>query len=135
MIGYHYTSYSNWKKIKKEGLIPYILDNPELRRVFGKKVRGVWLWPKRLKGISHSGSIIFQVSSKNTGTVVLLKLKYNKKNLLCSYNGEKVVLYHYGAIGNFDYHIGKDEALVICSPIPASDIDLVDTYNLFQAWK
>ena len=128
MKGYHYTSYSNWKKIKQEGLIPYEIKHNELLEYFNPYPKGIWLWPKRLTGISHTGSVLYQLAMKNEYRVVLLQVDISDEFLL-RWEGHKVVLPHDGHIENFVYHDGE-EGVIYTEWIPPSRIKLIDIYDV-----
>lgn len=128
--GYHYTTLSNWDQIKKDGgFIPYRIEKPELRDLTIVPINGIWLWTKRLTGMSHAGSIIFQ-SQKGDANVVLLKVKYYVDTRL-RVDNRLVQLYHQGTIGNLKYHNGE-EAIIVTTRIPFGDIQVVNIYNLMD---
>lgn len=138
-IGYHYTSVENWSKIRKEGLKPYEIDRPALRMIFNRPIMGIWTWLRRQSGLSHVGSILYQIGDKGTNEVVLLTYEYNEDDKL-SPDGQpdKVVeLPHDGWIGNLQYHRGleQERAVIVTKAIPKRKIDLLDTFNILDAWK
>lgn len=133
--GYHYTSYSSWLKIKKEGLKPYLIEKPELKPYFNKPIKGIWTWLDNLKGESHIGSVVFQMATKGDMRIMKLKYPYSDKDVL-KYDGRKIILPHNGIIGNWKYHKGdKDKAVVVCKAIKAKDIEVVEDYNLMKLLK
>jgi len=140
LIGYHYTSAENWASIKKEGLKPYSIKKMGLIPYFGtKSISGIWMWRSRQFGISHAGSIIFQIGTKATSKVVLIALKYKIDDCLhYEEEGEKclVTLHHDGFIENYQYHQCREceKACILTRPILAKDIELVNAYCLADAW-
>jgi hypothetical protein len=139
LIGYHYTSIENWAKIRKEGLRPYLIDRPAIREYVRDPVYGIWTWLYRLKGLSHIGSILFQMGTKGTMQVVQLRYRFNENDRLSPDNQpDKIIqLPHDGWIGILPYHTRKTEetAVIVTKTIPPEDIDLLDTFNLLDAWS
>lgn len=141
MIGYHYTSYSNWNYIKSEGLLPYDIRKKEFRLyIKDGKVNGIWIWRKKLEGIGHVGSILWQVASKEDPIVVLLKVVYSKDHRLKLRDiGEKkeklVELSHEGYFGKWEYHTGEEKAFIYTRIIPPEDIELVKIFNIMKLLK
>lgn len=142
MKGYHYTSYKNWKKIKKYGLIPYIIKHPDIMELIPVPIHGIFTWKKDHKGDSHIGSILFQKASKNSNRIVKLCFDYKKEDIF-HYEDKKVQLYHYGEINTstgFFQHKGqkyhkKEEAYIITSIIEPKNIRLVGDYDLLKLLK
>lgn len=137
MIGYHYTSLSCWKKIQKVGLKPYLIRKPEFRFHIGKEeVSGIWIWTQRFNGLSHIGSILYQITTKNTTQVVLLSVSYTTKNVLTDDNGGLIILHHTGHIGNLEYHTFPDDKAVVClKAISPKKITLIKEYDLLDIWE
>lgn len=136
MIGYHYTTYSNWKRIKKEGLIPYKIQREELLPYFKRGIaHGIWVWTKKLKSIAHVGAILYQMTMKNELKAVLLKVKFNYDDVLSPPNSSDdiIALCHHGTIGNLKYHRYREEAYIITKPI--KDFKLLKVYNFKKAFK
>lgn len=137
LLGYHYTSYSNWKYIQEIGLLPTPVSDEKLRVIRKYPLpawngTGVWVWPDRLGPNAHAGSILFQVATKATPRVVLLQLKYDVKDLLRDEEGAIVALHHDGSLGNWAYH-DKELAFLVIVPIPANNIELVESYDVVKA--
>lgn len=132
MTGYHYTSYSNWQKIQKEGLKPSIYRKREFKDLGVKSIKGVWLWMNKPKGNSHVGEILFRVARKQESKIVLLEVKYKKE--FETKNGESLTLYHHGAIGKWTYH-ENEEAKIAVETIAPRNIKLVKTYDLKRLLK
>lgn len=136
-IGYHYTSYECWQKIKREGLKPYTIYHPEVREYIHKgMITGIWLWWMPQTGLSHRGCILYQMSQKNSTKIVLLSVKYNVDDRMGSNSSEDYILPHNGYIGELHYHSGKDpeKAYVIKKTIPAKKITLLAEYDLLNVW-
>ncbi len=119
--------------IKKTGLKPYRLGCMNSKDIIDKtnKRKGIWLWSKDLKGKTHLGTIIYQVSSKNSDKIVKLKVWYDTNQLLKGLRGERVWTSHYGQIDKYIYHT-KEEGVIIIEPIPPSEIELVKVYDLIK---
>jgi len=139
MIGYHYTSLDNWRVIKKQGLVPYDIIKPELFEIcpYGA-CRGIWLWKFRLYGVSHAGSVLFQMAKKGVTKVVMLKVKYELKN--CLYGVVDGVsgyaeLAHSGTFDNLKFHNNTEKARIVIRPISPDKIKLIAVYNLATAWR
>jgi hypothetical protein len=138
-VGYHYTSYDCWTKIKREGLLPYSLCKPEFRAVIGsERTIGIWIWQERFSGVSHTGSIIWQIGDKNTAKVVLLKVRYNDADVLRGkMDGRegKVQISHTGNINRFYHHTGIETAYIVTKGIPPECIKLIGKYDLAKAFR
>ena len=134
MITYHYTSFSNWKKIKKEGLVPYEIKHDELFIVFGEYPMGIWLWKNKPRGIAHTGGVIYQLATKNDTKIVLLRVTIDDWSVLRAPDGRTIKLTHEGHIQEFQYH--KNEKSVICTDfVSPKDIELVDIYDVKERLK
>lgn len=136
MIGYHYTSFDNWQKIKTEGLSPYVFYKPETADIIPEgKFFGVWIWRRRFRGMSHVGSIMYQVSTKKTPKIVLLKVRYRKEDRMANPYGEGIVsISHTGTFGEFAFHTGVEKSYVIVKPIPPEQIKLLEVYDVDKAF-
>lgn len=131
--GYHYTSYSLWLKIKKEGLIPYSISKPELRPYFPEPVMGIWTWINNPEGESHTGAIVFQMGTKQDTRIVKLKYSYDDKDVLF-FKEREIRLPHTGIIGSWNYH-EEELAVIVLKPIQPENIELVGDYNLIELLK
>jgi len=132
MIGYHYTSYTNWLKIKKEGLVPYYMKNLFSQ---GFQDKGVWLWKYRMHGKEHIGNLIYQLSVKAETKIVVLRVKYDKKDIWQYPDYYQVIIHHDGEIGKFKYHNTEDkvtESVTLTKAIPPEDISLIKMYDLIR---
>jgi hypothetical protein len=137
-VGYHYTSAECWEKIQVEGLRPYVISKACLLNEIGKaSIEGIWVWQRRMYDLSHIGSIIYQMAVKNTLHVAFLEVSYDLDDCL-SPRGQPdmlITLPHSGRIENLQYHVGKDSAVIVTKVIPSENINLLNTYNLLDAWK
>ena len=117
---YHFTSFGNWEKIMKDR---------EMKEYKIKKCKksGIFLWKNKLTGISKNGTILHQIATKNTGTVVELEI-----NLENTYNFTNSK--HEGLIGEFCYH-SDEEALIYHNKIPIECIKLINKYKIEEAFK
>lgn len=143
MIGYHYTSYTNWQDIQKNGLEPYPITNDmfvDYHKDNPRTVNGIWLWTRRFTGRPHIGSILQQFSTKNDTKIVYLKVTYYGTDQLFikDYTGEycPVELTHQGTIGDVTYHDHeRHKSRVVVKPIPPHQIELIATYDLRELLK
>ena len=140
--GYHLTSQENWKRIQKEGILPYqIKKDVFLENGFPDYPQGIWTWVDDIQGMSLAGTIIFQCVSKGTMEVVKLRFKYDPgSDVLRAPDGRRLSLTHDGELStelrgkietnnHLTYH-SDEEAVIITRPIKASDIDIVGVYDL-----
>lgn len=133
MIGYHYTTKSNWEKIKIQGLIPYEVHKDELKKYFPRGVKAIWVWRKSFRGLGHTGSIIFQAQKGDT-SIVKLKVEYDFADILRS--GHRIVeIQHWGNVGNLLYHTGNEKAYLITEKILPEKIKLVKEFDLIKLLK
>ena len=131
MIGYHYTTYANWLKIKKQGLIPYMIEHDEILDTLKKPIWGVFLWQRRQRGISHLGCLLDRMIKKKSPKLVLLKARYNKNDILEQIGDDTISLDHTGELGEWVYH--KSEPVVIVKvKIPVKNIELIRIYNFLE---
>lgn len=133
MKGYHYTAY--WGKVRKQGLKLHTINKEELLPHFLKPVKGIWLWKDRLEGISHVGSILFQMFSKNEQKVALLEVGYELSDILLTEKGDRIILQHQGTMGNFQYHDYTQEAYILINKVPPSRIKCLGVYNFMEAFN
>lgn len=84
-------------------------------------------------GRSHFGTILYQMSKKNTDDVVFLKLKYDTNNLW-EYNECIVKTKHRGTIDKYVYHT-NEPGVISMYGIPPENIELVRTYNLLEIFN
>jgi len=139
MIGYHYTSVENYRQIRENGLVPYYVPAAKFAarfdiNPFPDGVYGVWLWDHEPTGVAEFGNLIWQLSTKESTTIVKLRVSYHKDDRLESADGELIKMYHDGNIGKFQYH--EDEtARIITRTIPPTNITLVRTFNLLDVLK
>lgn len=134
MKTYHYTSRSNWEKIKTFGLQPYVISKPELDHYFPGGVRGVWLWEEKPVGKSNMGCILYQFGTKSETNIVLLEVSIDEENLL-HFGKRLVTLPHEGTIGNYEYHEGYDKGVIHTLAISPNKIKLLKTFNLIELLK
>jgi hypothetical protein len=132
-IGYHYTTLSNWLRIKNIGLIPQLLQKPELEKYFPGGANVIWVWTDNLNGLAHAGSIIFQCQKGDT-RIVKLKVRYLQRDAL-KYGSMNVVVHHTGFIGECFYHDGTQKSVLITKPISPEHIELVKEYDLIKLLK
>lgn len=121
---YHYTTWSRWLSIQRDGLVPYALNKPEL----GKNAMGIWMYPERPRGEEHIGSVLWQVCMKREMRVALLKCRYDPATMI----GESLRAWnitHCGTLGNWQFHYDTP-CVVVVEAIRPEDIELVGDYDL-----
>jgi len=134
-IGYHYTSLKCYRSIQEQGIIPYKIHKPELSNFFKDGIfTGIWIWTERLEGLSHAGSVIFQMSNKGEPVAVMLQVIYHVESLL-QIAGYNLLLSHFGVMNNLKYHTGNEKARILTHEIPADRIKLLGIYDLGQAFN
>jgi hypothetical protein len=121
VIGYHYSSYKNWLKIRKQGLIPYRIDG--IDEWLKKPVKGIWVWKDRMKGIEHLGTLLDRVIRKKTPRVVFLRVRFDNINCLQGFE-----IRHEGKLQDWIYH-KKRQSFIVLSKIPVRDIEIIESYN------
>lgn len=134
LTGYHYTSLSNWLRIKELGLIPYLIQKPTLDPYYPGGVMGIWIWVDKFKGLPHAGSILYQMTMKGETSAAWLEVKYDYTNIL-RWNGRKIELSHDGNMEKLVYHTGAEKSVLVTTPIPPEDIKLLKIYDLLKALK
>lgn len=134
MIGYHYTTWENWEKIREEGLIPYEIRKPELLEYFPNYPIAIFVWEKKLKGQEHIGSVLYQATMKKCMRIVELEIRYTKEDMLTHTDPvfkwkRNVKLWHRGKIGQWKYH-NKVPSILVGNTILPENIRLVGDYDL-----
>ena len=133
LVGYHYTSWENWKQIRETGLHLYMLERPEFPEEYRQQM-GIWVWQENVSGLSHCGQIIYHMAKKASTRIVKLQVLYREESIFRGKLGEsfgRIRIGHRGTIQNLVYH--EDEpAWIIKEPIPADRIKLVCVYDLFD---
>lgn len=122
-VGYHYTSLENWKKIKREGLLPSTIEPIGLPGVF----KGTWLWRRKPRGLFQAGVVLRQIELKGTKKIVELYVRYNENDIL-SFEGKRVVFHNSLVIGSMDF--GEMSSVIVTSPIPNWEILLIKKYDI-----
>lgn len=143
MIGYHYTSLENWKKIRKQGLKPYPITNEQFK-LFNKDnpktIDAVWLWTRRFEGKPHIGAILYQFATKNDMSIVHLECEWywHQQARIMDEDGEMCPfeLGHEGTIGLTTYHDPDiHKSRLINETIPPKRIKLLKVYDLEELLK
>lgn len=120
---YHYTTWRNWLDIQRDGITPYLLNKP----CFRYDTRGIWMYPRRLQGDEHVGSVLWQVCMKREMHVVLLKCRYDPRMMIGRPESWNVT--HSGTLGEWQFH-HDTPCVVVTEAIPPEDIELVGDYDL-----
>ena len=133
---WHYTDARNVKSILKKGLIPYRLNlkavSEATRKEWGiKNPKGVWLWKKRQRGVSHAGIILNQFVRKEAKKVALLRVLVKHEEVNSWPNKLSISTYHVGFIGKWYYH-WRTQAWISRVKIPPERIKLVKVYDVVK---
>ncbi len=132
--GYHYTSLENWNRIKNEGIQLYEISKPCFEKDLGfSSIQGIWVWRNNPQGMSHVGSIIYQISKKGCYEVVKLRLTFPVKDVFRVTHG-KVILYHKGELEALTYH-DREEAEIVIEPIQPKRIELMAVYDIREQFS
>lgn len=134
MIGYHYTTYSNWLKIQKEGMQPYEVYNQKVLDTLNTdKLKAIWVWADKLSGLSHKGQILYSAILKQNLKIALLKITYSLKEEHLGPLGQPVRIKHTGLLnsrnGDWTYH-QEEVAILLKNSIKPENIELVKLYDL-----
>lgn len=129
--GYHFTSYDNWVKIKKEGLKAYLInDHLALTEIFPGGIKGIWLWKKCPKTLERLYWAIFQFSKKKTPEIVLLEVEYDPDCTLS--NGMHIN--HDMKLGNLEFD-DSPESIIVIKDIGPGNIKLLKMWDLLELIK
>lgn len=140
MIGYHVTDARNWPSIQEYGLIPYPINKPKITDGLPTD-QGIWVWDIRPSGDKAHGQAIFLMSKHRTKGLVLLEVRYTRKDVLIGtsvgyrLNGATVRYTdgHYGTLntvnGDWDWHDGEPYT-ILKNPIKPRRITLLETWDL-----
>lgn len=135
MIGYHYTSYDNWRRIQSEGIMPYVLR----RDIVHDGVPGIWIFKDMQQGTSHAGCILFQINSKRTFHVVELEVEYRQEWTVREGWEDCDVLHEGRVLDDKGWLIGhyhkSARAVIVWKPIRPELIRMIGDYQFKDAWK
>lgn len=137
MIGYHYTSYKNWLKIKKQGLKVYpIKDWWLLKNLIEADfpTKGIYVWKKKQNPKEHLGVMLDQLMDKNETKIVCLSVDYTDEDKLKTLWGQGVDIFHDGDIENFHYHT-KARGTLLGRKISPERIKLLGVYDFEKVEK
>lgn len=148
MIGYHYTSLENWNKIQVDGLIPYIpteydlegvkVDHAELKTAFKNNLpECIWVWKYRLVQPTHLGTLLFQLLTKVSFEICVIKVSYGYSDILkpsILKLGQKYNYNHSGHLGAWKYHLNIPFEL-LKKRIPPNRLKLVQSFDFLQLTK
>lgn len=137
--GWHYTSWSNWMKIRAEGLKPTRLSEDKILAVQDLTDptwdgKAVWVWIRKLNPEEHMGSVIYQLAMRAETKIVTLKVRYQFKQRLAPLpdsGGTRIQLRHNGKIEKYRYHHRTPSCLVV-TKIPPEDVELVKVFDITQ---
>jgi hypothetical protein len=147
MRAWHYTPRRNWLKIREEGLIPLLIDHPDIVGLGLGPVFGTWVWLEPQEGRAHLGNLIFQLSSKGLPCVVKLEVDWQPDDAWTNQHGDGLRLRHEGTLGPpvrgrtemttrrgvpFWYHTSEPSLILGCR-IPPERIHLVGSYDMVAA--
>lgn len=138
MIGYHYTSYENWQRIKYDGLKLNNITKPELFPYLLKKtVRGIWVWTHELEQRDELGTLLWVLSKEHTYRVSKLEVHYERGELLTFFDellwaNRTFIMHHNGTIGDFEFHPGTPTAHIITVPVEADRVKCLQTFNFLS---
>ncbi len=132
MIGYHYTSRANYKRIKKHGIKKYNIDKNELDYYFPNGIIGVWIWKQELRGKSELGALLHHLATKQSTNLVKLKVYYHEDDKLEWNANEIVEVLHSGNIGDWHYHTGKqdEKAVILTKNVHPENVVLLKEYDM-----
>jgi hypothetical protein len=141
MIAWHYTTRANWVRVRKEGLVPMLMDHPNIVSLGLGPVFGIWTWPEPQEGLTHLGNLLFQLASKGDPRVVKLAVDWEETDRWTNSAGDRLHLKHYGSMDppflgrsvqkgtGFTYHDGEP-SLILGRRIPPRRLHLVGDYDL-----
>ena len=146
MIGYHYTSFKNWQKIKEEGLkgqsiegdftlesLSHKLDWSSIKTLLRKEGNGIFVWTEDLSDIVEKGLVVMIMSKFNANKIVKLKIKFSKKDIFKE-EGNIVDFCSDFVIGNEGEMKRSFCASFILGDIPLKNIEL-DSIHSFKKVK
>lgn len=137
--GYHYTSWSNWLKIRGTGLVPTLMSPDKIEAVedLADELwdhKAIWVWVDKLTTIEHVGSLLYQLAKRGEPKLVTLQVRFPTSHRLQpreELGGQTLQLRHKGSIDRWKYHHDTRSCLVV-HPIPPSQIKLLRTVDLLK---
>jgi len=128
VVGYHYTSLENYRRIQHEGLKLY-----PLRKEFHQWVtQGIWLYTEQQDRLSHLGCVAWQCRTKGTKDVVLLQVKYIYKDRVTP-DGKHTFTVKHDLFDKYPTKIflhRQASATVIFRPVPSNRVKLLCTTSV-----
>lgn len=139
--GYHYTSWEAWQSIQKCGeLQPRCIDHPDFKTLGLRDTQVIWTWWEPFTGMSHYGSILFQMHKKRTLCVVLISYNYDTRDCYGETSRSNAWTFqHKGDLGTtlgddshcsrWVYHDGTQTSHLLMKPVPLGDIKVEAIYD------
>ena len=134
-IGYHYTTWKNYKTIQDFGLTVHrVPEDSDLCTLIGRRViYGTWLWPKEPTRKHHVMELITRAAQKNDTDFVLLEVEYEEEDMIKADGYAHVNITSYG---NMELMKRKPVSCVfIVKDVPANKIKFLKRYNLLKLLK
>lgn len=132
MTGYHYTTYSNWQKIKIEGLKPYPITDAEVISQTKKIPIAIWFFKNNPTGLNHVGNVILKAIKKREMHIVKLKCVFNKEDVYKTPKGQSVEISHDGSLDDKFYFHRDEPAILVVKKIPISNIRLMGVWDILE---
>lgn len=131
-IGYHYTSWNHWLKIKKYGLRPQFVYKEELASAFPQGTIGIWVWRHALSRDEHVMSLLYQLAFRKQTRIVKLRVKYDKLDTL-KLGPDFLFFDHAGmnsCLGDWTIPNDKRQSVIVTKEIPPAHIELIGDYDI-----
>ena len=132
---YHYTVASNMESIKAKGLLPKPLaPYHHSVRFWAGNVEVIWLWPNKLSGLEHAGSVVFQAGKGETRVAVYEVLYYKRYLLRAKRERLPLSIVHSGNIGSLKYH-SATRAILYTKRIKPDRIKLLHVFDITKSFR
>ncbi len=141
LTAYHFTSWTNWLSIRRQGLIPYPIDyQPEIAAELraGGYDRAIFCFPRPHTGERLAGQVVDRCIVHGGQRLVQLAVRYRSSEALTPAPG--VHLGHAGQLQGTSgtmrhppwvYHVGEPMVLLVAR-IPPRRLKLVGDYDLVK---
>lgn len=134
MIGWHYTTGDRLPLIAAEGLVPQLIDKPELLTLPGwdPEQRGIYVYPEPQTDFENLCMILDRWSKHRCPRIVLLEVSYRWGDVIRrTKTGEWISLTHTGHIDYPTWKYHDNEPVVILErPVPPRRLKVLGAWDL-----
>lgn len=130
IVGYHFTTTENYRKIRKEGLIPYPIVRAEMRDPksdFLSVVKeGIFIWLNNQKRLDRKLNISYQSQKPGKKSIVCLQVEVDENDILKQKGDDILYITHSWKTRKLEQIPLKEQLAVLAmKPIKPENIKLL----------